>query len=133
MRPDRRTYRAPRVRRRDRHLNLQDVRRQTASGQFRPVVSAIRRTVQAALRAEPGVQLVVTPASRDVEQQLIADGSYAKLRAMGATITAPGCGACCGTSGGGVGSGNCMAHWKGSENPVTVQLLNTPVAFEIAS
>jgi 3-isopropylmalate/(R)-2-methylmalate dehydratase large subunit len=47
----------------------------------------------------PGVQLVVTPASRDVEQRLIADGSYAKLEAIGATITAPGCGACCGTSG----------------------------------
>ncbi len=47
----------------------------------------------------PGVQLVVTPASRDVEQRLIADGSYAKFRALGATITAPGCGACCGTSG----------------------------------
>ena len=46
-----------------------------------------------------GVQLVVTPASRDVEQHLIADGSYAKLEAIGATITAPGCGACCGTSG----------------------------------
>ena len=50
-------------------------------------------------RLAPGVQLVVTPASRDVEQQLIADGSYAKLQAIGATITAPGCGACCGTSG----------------------------------
>ena len=47
----------------------------------------------------PGVQLVVTPASRDVEQDLIADGSYAKFQAIGATITAPGCGACCGTSG----------------------------------
>jgi 3-isopropylmalate/(R)-2-methylmalate dehydratase large subunit len=47
----------------------------------------------------PGVQLVVTPASREIEQQLIADGSYAKLLAMGATITVPGCGACCGTSG----------------------------------
>ncbi len=47
----------------------------------------------------PGVQLVVTPASRDVEQRLIADGSYAKFQAIGATITAPGCGACCGTSG----------------------------------
>jgi len=46
-----------------------------------------------------GVQLVVTPASRDVEARLIADGTMAKLRAMGATITSPGCGACCGTSG----------------------------------
>ncbi len=47
----------------------------------------------------PGVQLVLTPASGDVEQHLVADGSYAKFRAIGATITAPGCGACCGTSG----------------------------------
>jgi 3-isopropylmalate/(R)-2-methylmalate dehydratase large subunit len=46
-----------------------------------------------------GVELVVTPASRDVEQRLIADGTYAKFQAIGATITAPGCGACCGTSG----------------------------------
>ena len=47
----------------------------------------------------PGVQLVVTPASREVEQRLEADGSLPALRAMGATITTPGCGACCGTSG----------------------------------
>lgn len=50
-------------------------------------------------RLAAGVQLVVTPASRDIEQRLVADGTMAKLRAMGATITAPGCGACCGTSG----------------------------------
>jgi 3-isopropylmalate/(R)-2-methylmalate dehydratase large subunit len=47
----------------------------------------------------PGVQLVVTPASRDIEQRLVADGTLARLAAMGATITTPGCGACCGTSG----------------------------------
>jgi 3-isopropylmalate/(R)-2-methylmalate dehydratase large subunit len=47
----------------------------------------------------PGVQLVVTPASREIAEQLVADGSMGKLAAMGATITAPGCGACCGTSG----------------------------------
>jgi 3-isopropylmalate/(R)-2-methylmalate dehydratase large subunit len=47
----------------------------------------------------PGVQLVVTPASRDVEERLIADGSYARFQAIGATTTPPGCGACCGTSG----------------------------------
>ena len=47
----------------------------------------------------PGVQLVVTPASREVEERLVADGTMAKLRAIGATITPPGCGACCGTSG----------------------------------
>ena len=47
----------------------------------------------------PGVQLVVTPASRRVYETLIADGSLAKLVAMGAIVTTPGCGACCGTSG----------------------------------
>jgi 3-isopropylmalate/(R)-2-methylmalate dehydratase large subunit len=50
-------------------------------------------------RVAPGVQLVVTPASRDVERQLAADGTLAKLAAMGAIVTTPGCGACCGTSG----------------------------------
>ena len=47
----------------------------------------------------PGLQLVVTPASREVEERLRSDGSLAELRRMGATITTPGCGACCGTSG----------------------------------
>jgi 3-isopropylmalate/(R)-2-methylmalate dehydratase large subunit len=47
----------------------------------------------------PGVQLVVTPASRDVERQLATDGTLVKFARMGATITVPGCGACCGTSG----------------------------------
>ena len=46
-----------------------------------------------------GVQLVVTPASRDVEQRLSEDGTLGKLVAMGAIVTTPGCGACCGTSG----------------------------------
>jgi 3-isopropylmalate/(R)-2-methylmalate dehydratase large subunit len=50
-------------------------------------------------RVARGVQLVVTPASADVRARLEADGSLAKLRAMGAVITTPGCGACCGTSG----------------------------------
>ena len=47
----------------------------------------------------PGVQLVVTPASSDVERQLASDGTLVKFARMGATITVPGCGACCGTSG----------------------------------
>jgi 3-isopropylmalate/(R)-2-methylmalate dehydratase large subunit len=46
-----------------------------------------------------GVQLVVTPASRIVYERLIADGSLAKFVAMGAVVTTPGCGACCGTGG----------------------------------
>ena len=47
----------------------------------------------------PGVQLVVTPASREVYLRLIEDGTIARLAAMGAIVTTPGCGACCGTSG----------------------------------
>jgi 3-isopropylmalate/(R)-2-methylmalate dehydratase large subunit len=50
-------------------------------------------------RLASGVRLVVTPASSDVERQLAADGTLGKLARMGATITMPGCGACCGTSG----------------------------------
>jgi 3-isopropylmalate/(R)-2-methylmalate dehydratase large subunit len=50
-------------------------------------------------RVAAGVQLVVTPASRDVYLHLAADGTLGKLAAMGAIVTTPGCGACCGTSG----------------------------------
>jgi aconitase B len=39
----------------------------------------------------PGVQLVVTPASREIAEQLEADGSLARLAEIGAIITAPGC------------------------------------------
>ncbi|WBY01428.1 aconitase/3-isopropylmalate dehydratase large subunit family protein [Ramlibacter tataouinensis] len=46
-----------------------------------------------------GVQLVVTPASREVEQELEAGGELAQFRAMGATLGVPGCGSCCGTCG----------------------------------
>jgi len=47
----------------------------------------------------PGVMLVVTPASREVLLDLTRDGSLAELTSMGAVITTPGCGACCGTAG----------------------------------
>jgi len=50
-------------------------------------------------RIAPGVQLVLTPASREVHEQLIADGTMARFAEAGAIITTPGCGACCGTSG----------------------------------
>ena len=50
-------------------------------------------------RVADGVQLVITPASREVYLRLIEDGTLATLAAMGAIITTPGCGACCGTSG----------------------------------
>jgi 3-isopropylmalate/(R)-2-methylmalate dehydratase large subunit len=47
----------------------------------------------------PGVQLVITPPSRAVLQQLFEDGTMADFLAMGALLTTPGCGACCGTAG----------------------------------
>ena len=47
----------------------------------------------------PGVQLVVTPASRSVLQTMAGDGTLADFIAMGAVIGTPGCGSCCGTCG----------------------------------
>lgn len=47
----------------------------------------------------PGVQMVVTPASREVLETLSRDGSLAEFVAMGAVIVTPGCGSCCGTCG----------------------------------
>jgi 3-isopropylmalate/(R)-2-methylmalate dehydratase large subunit len=47
----------------------------------------------------PGVQLVLTPASRDVRDQIAADGTLDRFLAAGAMLTETGCGACCGTSG----------------------------------
>jgi 3-isopropylmalate/(R)-2-methylmalate dehydratase large subunit len=47
----------------------------------------------------PDVQLVLTPASSEVYRRLREDGSLARFEALGATVTMPGCGACCGTSG----------------------------------
>jgi 3-isopropylmalate/(R)-2-methylmalate dehydratase large subunit len=50
-------------------------------------------------RIAAGVKLVATPASREVHDRLVADGTLARLEAMGAIVTTAGCGACCGTSG----------------------------------
>ncbi|HYL73067.1 MAG TPA: aconitase/3-isopropylmalate dehydratase large subunit family protein [Bryobacteraceae bacterium] len=47
----------------------------------------------------PGVQLVVTPASREVLETLTRDGTLAEFIALGAVIVTPGCGSCCGTCG----------------------------------
>jgi 3-isopropylmalate/(R)-2-methylmalate dehydratase large subunit len=50
-------------------------------------------------RPAEGVQLVVTPASREVLYELTQGGELAELIALGAVIVTPGCGSCCGTSG----------------------------------
>jgi 3-isopropylmalate/(R)-2-methylmalate dehydratase large subunit len=47
----------------------------------------------------PGVQIVVTPASRTVLETLSRDGTLTAFIAMGAVIITPGCGSCCGTCG----------------------------------
>jgi 3-isopropylmalate/(R)-2-methylmalate dehydratase large subunit len=47
----------------------------------------------------PGVQLVVTPASRTVLETLARDGTLAEFIALGAVVGTPGCGSCCGTCG----------------------------------
>ena len=47
----------------------------------------------------PGVQLVVTPASRHELETLARDGSLAEFLAMRAVVGTPGCGSCCGTCG----------------------------------
>ena len=60
---------------------------------------ALRVIQQRGGRVAPGVQLVVTPASRQVHDALTADGTLAQFVALGAVVTTPGCGACCGTSG----------------------------------
>lgn len=46
-----------------------------------------------------GVQLVVTPASREVLEILTRDGTLADFVSLGAVIVTPGCGSCCGTCG----------------------------------
>ncbi len=50
-------------------------------------------------RIAAGVQLVLTPASREVYERILDDGTASRFEDAGAVITTPGCGACCGTSG----------------------------------
>jgi 3-isopropylmalate/(R)-2-methylmalate dehydratase large subunit len=57
------------------------------------------RVLRAGGGPAPGVQLVVTPASRAVLEALTADGTIAEFQSMGAIIGSPGCGSCCGTCG----------------------------------
>lgn len=48
----------------------------------------------------PFVKLIVTPASRKVYQQAVENGTMEILAKAGAMITHPGCGLCCGRTGG---------------------------------
>jgi 3-isopropylmalate/(R)-2-methylmalate dehydratase large subunit len=58
-----------------------------------------RDVLKAAGGPAPGVQLVVTPASRAVLETLSRDGTLTDFISMGAVIVTPGCGSCCGTCG----------------------------------
>lgn len=51
-------------------------------------------------KVAPFVKLIVTPASRKIYEQALADGTLAILAEAGAIITHPGCGLCCGRTGG---------------------------------
>lgn len=51
-------------------------------------------------KVAPFVKLIVTPASRKIYRQAAADGTLAILAEAGAIITHPGCGLCCGRTGG---------------------------------
>ncbi len=48
----------------------------------------------------PFVKLIVTPASRKIYREALADGTLSILSDAGAIITTPGCGLCCGRGGG---------------------------------
>jgi 3-isopropylmalate/(R)-2-methylmalate dehydratase large subunit len=51
-------------------------------------------------RVHRGVQLIVSPASRRVVEEALADGSYQILVESGAMVNCPGCGPCVGAHGG---------------------------------
>lgn len=71
----------------------------TCTGGRASDVREVLRVLEAAGGIDPGVQLAVTPASREVQRALLEDGTLERLSAMGALLTTPGCGPCCGTSG----------------------------------
>ncbi|MET7768833.1 aconitase/3-isopropylmalate dehydratase large subunit family protein [Nocardia sp. NPDC005366] len=50
-------------------------------------------------KVHPDVRLLVGPASAEVYQRAVEDGSIARLTAAGATVLPPGCGACLGRLG----------------------------------
>ena len=51
-------------------------------------------------KVAPFVKLIVTPASRKIYSQALANGTLKILSEAGAMITHPGCGLCCGRAGG---------------------------------
>jgi 3-isopropylmalate/(R)-2-methylmalate dehydratase large subunit len=71
----------------------------TCTGGRVPDFHQARDILKAAGGVAPGVQLVVTPASRSVFAELTRDGTLSDFIGMGAVIVTPGCGSCCGTCG----------------------------------
>ena len=51
-------------------------------------------------KVAPFTKLIVTPASRKIYEQALADGTLLTLAEAGAMITHPSCGLCCGRTGG---------------------------------
>ncbi len=68
-------------------------------GRVRDFHEALAALNRAGGRLAAGVQLVLTPASREVADAIRDDGTLEKFEALGAIVTEVGCGACCGTSG----------------------------------
>ena len=68
-------------------------------GRVRDFHEALAALDRAGGRIADGVQLVVTPASREVAEHLREDGTLDAFESLGAVVTTVGCGACCGTSG----------------------------------
>ena len=68
-------------------------------GRVRDFHEALKALNRAGGSVAEGVQLVVTPASREVAEALREDGTLARFEELGAIVTTVGCGACCGTSG----------------------------------
>ncbi|WP_432629657.1 3-isopropylmalate dehydratase large subunit [Brotaphodocola sp.] len=51
-------------------------------------------------KVAPFVKMIVTPASRKVYEEALKEGIFEKLIKAGAIVTHPGCGLCCGRTGG---------------------------------
>ncbi|MFQ6111588.1 MAG: aconitase/3-isopropylmalate dehydratase large subunit family protein, partial [Nitrospinota bacterium] len=83
-------------------------------------------------RVKPGVRLIVTPGSRRVYLEGMADGTFRTLVEAGAVITGPGCGACVGVHEGVLADGDvCLAtqprNFKGRMgNPKAFIYLGSP-------
>jgi 3-isopropylmalate/(R)-2-methylmalate dehydratase large subunit len=77
------------------------------------------------------VQLVLTPASREVHDRLVADGTLARFTTAGAIVTTAGCGACCGTSG--VIPGDGMTVLSTANRNFKARMGNATAAIYLAS